>query len=76
MRILIHILFLCLLFAAPYVAQSKEADPSKAARSINELQQELEKILEETRTPGLSVAIVHGDGPGVDCRPWQSRCVQ
>ncbi|KIO49667.1 serine hydrolase [Nitrosospira sp. NpAV] len=63
MRFLIHIFFLCLLFAIPHVAQSKEADPSKVARSINELRQELEKILEETRTPGLSVAIVRGDGP-------------
>ena len=63
MRSLIHIFFLCLLLATTYVAQSKETDTSKAARSINELQQELEKILEDTRTPGLSVAIVHGDGP-------------
>jgi CubicO group peptidase (beta-lactamase class C family) len=62
MRFLIPILFLCLLYAIPYIAQSKE-DTSRAARSINQLQQELEKILEDTRTPGLSVAIVHGDGP-------------
>ncbi len=63
MRFLIHIFLLCPLFAAPYAAQSKEAETSKAAQSINELQQELEKILEDTRTPGLSVAIVHGGGP-------------
>ncbi|MDN5751908.1 MAG: beta-lactamase family protein [Nitrosospira sp.] len=62
-RFLIHIFFLCLLFATTYVAQSKEADTSKAPRSINELQQELEKILKDTRTPGLSVAIMHRDGP-------------
>lgn len=63
MRFLIHIFFLCLLLPTTYAAQSKDADTSKAARSIHELQQELEEILKDTRTPGLSVAIVHRDGP-------------
>jgi len=35
----------------------------KLAQSIDELRQQLEKILKDTRTPGLSVAIVHRDGP-------------
>jgi len=35
----------------------------KPAQSIDELRQQLEKILKDTRTPGLSVAIVHRDGP-------------
>jgi len=35
----------------------------KPARSIDELRQQLEKVLAETHTPGVSVAIVHRDGP-------------
>lgn len=35
----------------------------KPAQSIAELQQQLEKILKETHTPGASVAIVGRDGP-------------
>jgi CubicO group peptidase (beta-lactamase class C family) len=42
--------------------QKKEEDP-KPAQSIAELQQQLEKILKDTHTPGVSVAIVHRDGP-------------
>lgn len=34
-----------------------------AARSIDELKSQLEKILQDSHTPGLSVAIVHRDGP-------------
>ncbi len=37
--------------------------PPKPAQSIPELQQRLEKILADTHTPGVSVAIVHRDGP-------------
>ena len=40
----------------------KEQDP-KPAQSIAELQQQLETILKDTHTPGVSVAIVHRDGP-------------
>ena len=35
----------------------------KPAQSITELQQQLETILKDTHTPGVSVAIVHRDGP-------------
>jgi CubicO group peptidase (beta-lactamase class C family) len=35
----------------------------KPAQSIDELRQQLEKILKDTKTPGISVAIVHKDGP-------------
>ncbi len=41
---------------------NKEEKP-KPAQSIEELQQQLEKILKDTHTPGVSVAIVHRDGP-------------
>jgi CubicO group peptidase (beta-lactamase class C family) len=43
-------------------AAAKPADKPKAAQSIPELQQ-LTKILADTHTPGVSIAIVHRDGP-------------
>lgn len=42
--------------------QKKEEKP-KPPQSIAELQQQLEKILKDTHTPGMSVAIVHREGP-------------
>ena len=42
------------------------ADTNKTPRppaSLAELQQQLEAILRQTRTPGASIAIVHRDGP-------------
>jgi len=44
-------------------AQQKKDDPPKPAQSIAELKQQLEKILADSHTPGMSVAIVHRDGP-------------
>lgn len=43
--------------------QKKKEDPAKPAQSIAQLRQQLEKILQDTHTPGVSVAIVHRDGP-------------
>ena len=43
-------------------AEKKDEKPMPA-QSIGELQQQLEKILKDTHTPGVSVAIVHRDGP-------------
>jgi len=43
--------------------QNHKDEKPKPAQSIDELRQQLEKILKDTRTPGLSVAIVHRDGP-------------
>lgn len=60
LRVITAALFLSLtvpLFAAP-----KKEDP-RAAQSIPELQQQIEKILKDTHTPAASVAIVHKDGP-------------
>jgi CubicO group peptidase (beta-lactamase class C family) len=51
------------LFAAACAAQNKAGDQPKPAQSIPELRQQLEKILQDTHTPGVSVAIVHRDGP-------------
>lgn len=50
-----------LLSSLCLAAEKKEEKP-KPAQSIPELQQQLEKILKDTHTPGVSVAIVHKDG--------------
>jgi len=44
-------------------AAAKPPDKPKPAQSISELQQQLTKILSDTHTPGVSIAIVHRDGP-------------
>ena len=43
-------------------AQKKE-EAQKTLHSVDELQQQIEKILKDTKTPGVSVAIVNRDGP-------------
>ena len=45
------------------IAADKAADKKdeKPAQSIDELRQQLEKVLKDTHTPGVSVAIVHRD---------------
>jgi CubicO group peptidase (beta-lactamase class C family) len=48
--------------AADKPADKKEEKPAPA-QSISELHQQLEKILKDTHTPGVSVAIVHREGP-------------
>jgi CubicO group peptidase (beta-lactamase class C family) len=50
------------LLAADKPADKKDEKPAPA-QSIAELQQQLDKILKDTHTPGVSVAIVHRDGP-------------
>src|ERR1700761_5904469 len=57
-------IFLLSAMVIPCAAQptSKEEKP-KPAQTIEELRQQLEKILKDTKTPGVSVAIVHRDGP-------------
>jgi CubicO group peptidase (beta-lactamase class C family) len=44
-------------------ADSRKKAELKPAQSIDELRQQLEKILKDTPTPAVSVAIVHKDGP-------------
>jgi len=59
-------LLLALVFCLPatfLLAQNKKDETPKPAQSIAELRQQLEKILADTKTPGVSVAIVHRDGP-------------
>jgi CubicO group peptidase (beta-lactamase class C family) len=49
---------LCFFFLAVFVHA-----PCLTAQSLDDLQRQLEKILNDTRTPSASVAIVHRDGP-------------
>jgi len=56
------LLFLC-VFLAACSGKPKKEEKSKPAQSVQELQQQLEKILKDSHTPGVSVAIVHRDGP-------------
>jgi hypothetical protein len=53
MRSVLLALILCLLAAAVF-AQNKKEDRPKTAQSIAELRQQLEKILQDTRTPGVA----------------------
>jgi len=55
-------LLICSL-ATSCFAQSKKEETPKPAQSIPELQQQLEKILKDTHTPGMSIAIVHRERP-------------
>jgi len=49
------------LLAASCLAADKKQPPP--AQSLDELWQQLEKVLKDTKTPGVSIAIVHRDGP-------------
>lgn len=59
-------ILLALVFCLPapaLLAQNKKEEPPRPAQSIPELRQQIEKILADTHTPGVSVAIVHRDRP-------------
>jgi CubicO group peptidase (beta-lactamase class C family) len=62
MKWVLLVVLLCVLAPHGRAADKNEQKP-KPAQSVAELQQQLEKILNETHTPGISVAIVHSDGP-------------
>ena len=51
------------LLAVACFAQSPKPAATPPAQSIAELQKQLETILKDTHTPGVSVAIVHRTGP-------------
>jgi len=59
---IIPIILFCLLATACFASEKKDDTP-KPAQSIGELRRQLEKILKDTHTPGMSVAIVHRDAP-------------
>ena len=46
-----------------WAADKREEEKTKPADSIQELQQQIEKILKDTQTPGVSIVIVHKSGP-------------
>jgi len=55
---------LCLLLAARVFAGAGEKDEApKPPQTTEELRQQLEQLLKKTHTPGISIAIVHRDGP-------------
>src|SRR5215472_2767339 len=60
MRWLVAAVALSLLVPFSLAADTKQPPP---ARSVDELWSQLEKILQETKTPGVSIAIVRRDGP-------------
>lgn len=62
LKTVLFALVFCLL-ASSCSAQNKKYETPKPAQSIAELRQQLEKILADTHTPGMSIAIVHRDGP-------------
>lgn len=62
MKWVIPVVLLSLLVPLCFAADKKEEKP-KPAQSIEELRQQLEKVLKDTHTPGASVAVVHRDGP-------------
>jgi len=62
LRIAVFALLSFAVASIGFAQANKDAKP-KPAQSIPELRQQLEKILADTHTPGVSVAIVHKDGP-------------
>jgi CubicO group peptidase (beta-lactamase class C family) len=61
MKSIAHLL-LCLILGSACLAAEKP-DAPKPAQSIDELQKQIEKILKDTHTPGVSIAIVQGAAP-------------
>ena len=53
----------CLLCTIATAVAAPKKDDFKPAKSIPELRQQIEKILKDTHTPAVSLAIVHKDGP-------------
>jgi CubicO group peptidase (beta-lactamase class C family) len=56
------VLALISILAICAAADKKKEEKPKPAQSVDELRQQLEKILKDTHTPGMSVAIVHRNG--------------
>lgn len=62
LRLLVFALLSSAIGSVALAQQNRPSKP-KPAQSTAELRQQLEKILADTHTPGVSVAIVHKDGP-------------
>jgi CubicO group peptidase (beta-lactamase class C family) len=59
----IQLTFLAFALSSVAIAQKKPEPKPTPAQSIPELRQQLQKILHDTHTPGMSIAIVRRDGP-------------
>ena len=64
MKRIIAVVALMALFAVSTfgLPADKQQNP-KPAHNLSDLEQQIEKILNDTHTPGVSIAIVHRDGP-------------
>ena len=60
-RVFLLFLLTCICLAAD--KPDGNDDKPKPAQTIDELRQQIEKIRKETHTNGLSIAIVHKNGP-------------
>lgn len=64
MRRIISLVFLLSFIPTCFAAdKDKKEEKPTPAQSIEELRPQIEKILKDTHTPGVSVAIVHKEGP-------------
>ena len=55
--------FLVVILSSLRCSAEKKEESQSPPQSIAELRQQIAKILKDTKTPGVSVAIVHRDGP-------------
>ena len=55
--------FLVVILSSLGCSAEKKEESQSPPQSIAELRQQIAKILKDTKTPGVSVAIVHRDGP-------------
>jgi CubicO group peptidase (beta-lactamase class C family) len=62
MKRVLAVLLISLCSTFCLAADTKQETP-KPAQSVDELRQQLEKILKDTHTPGVSIAIVRREGP-------------
>jgi CubicO group peptidase (beta-lactamase class C family) len=58
-----HVIVFVLMASVCLAEEKKVEEKIRPADSIQELQQQIEKILKDTDTPGVSIAIVRKDGP-------------
>ena len=57
------ILAILISLLTPICLAAEKVETPKPAQSTDELRQQLEKILKDTHTNGVSLAIVHKEGP-------------
>ena len=62
MKAIIPLIFVCVLVSVGFARAETDSEP-KPSQPIDDLRAQLEGILTETHTPGMSIAIVRRDGP-------------